>query len=184
MSFQRITIIGSMPSANSELTASRTSTSARFSSRWISLRAVEISDPLLNPFQRRLDLLGGGMQYLGERLGRLQRRLHAVAAELVGGLLGMVDHVVERHGEVMDVGAVHARSPATSHREPAQDLMGDPVALVLARAYLFAELARLGEHAEELPQQATRDVGVPAGLVEQGQQGRDLAADGGARAAP
>ena len=81
----------------------------------------------------------------------------------------MVDHVVERHREGMDVGDVHVHSPA-SLREPAQDLVGDPVALVLARAYLFAELARLGEHAEELPQQATRDVGVPAGLVEQGQQ--------------
>jgi len=43
MSFQRITIIGSMPVANSDATASRWSRSASFSSRWISTRCCDMS---------------------------------------------------------------------------------------------------------------------------------------------
>ena len=58
-------------------------------------------------------------EQLRDRLGLLHRRLDAVAAELVGGLLGEVDDVVERDRERVHVGGVEVGAAA---------LLGEPAA--------------------------------------------------------
>ena len=66
--------------------------------------------------------------------GLLHRRLDAVERELVGGLLGEVDDVVERAGERVHVGGVQvraARLPRSASRW--MDVVDDPVALLLAQ---------------------------------------------------
>ena len=132
MSFQRITIIGSMPLANSDATAARTIRSASFSSRWISTRCAASVVAVAQPAQRGDDLLGRAHEHVGHLLGLLHRRLDAVEPELVGGLLGEVDDVVERARQRVDVGGVEVRAPRRLLGEAAEDLVGDPVALVLA----------------------------------------------------
>jgi hypothetical protein len=60
-------------------------------------------------------------------LGLLHRRLDAVEGELVGGLLGEVDDVVERAGQGVDVVGVEVRPPAAALGEAVQDVVDDPV---------------------------------------------------------
>ena len=117
MSFQRITTIGSMPSANSDATASRTIRSASFSSRWISTRWAGVA-AVVQPGERGRELVGRADEHVGDLLRRLHRRLDAVAAELVGGLLGEVDDVVERAGQRVHVGRLGhgARAPTCGRR--------------------------------------------------------------------
>ena len=118
MSFQRISIIGSMPFANRPATAARWSRSASFSSRWISTRCGAKSAPLRSPRSAGGDLLGATDEHVGHLLRLLHRRLDAVEAELVGRLLGEVDDVVERARERVDVGGVQ-RARAGARCPPA-----------------------------------------------------------------
>ncbi len=60
----------------------------------------------------------------------VHRRLDLVQPEVVGDLLGVVDDVVERRGQREDVLAVDRRDERVV--EPVDDVVGDPVALVLA----------------------------------------------------
>ena len=106
-------------------------------------------------------LRGGQNEDVGELLGGLQRRLDAVAAELVGRLLGVVDDVVERDGERVDVGRVEVGA-APALREPLQDLVCDAIALVLVLADLLTEPAVVGEAVEQFAQQTARRVRVVA----------------------
>ena len=110
MSFQRITTIGSMPLTNSEAMPSRLIRSPSFSSRLISTRCGGRSAPVRSAAQRLGDLLGGADEHLGERVGLLHRRLDGVDAERVGGLLGVVDDVVERGRQQVAVGGVERRA--------------------------------------------------------------------------
>ena len=110
MSFQRITTIGSMPLTNSDATASRTIRSASFSSRWISTRCGPASLPSCSPREGGGELVGGAHEHVGDLLRGQHRGLDAVAAELVGGLLGEVDDVVERAGQRVHVGRLGHRA--------------------------------------------------------------------------
>ena len=83
-----------------------TSRSPSFSSRWISTRCGREVGAVAQPAQRRGDLLGARDEHVGDLLRLLHRRLDAVEHELVGGLLGVVDDVVERAGERVHVGGV------------------------------------------------------------------------------
>ena len=68
MSFQRITIIGSIPALKRSAMAARCSRSASFSSRWISTSCGRDVEPVAQPAQRGRDLLGGGDQHGRDRL--------------------------------------------------------------------------------------------------------------------
>ena len=109
MSFQRMTIIGSIPVANSEATAARTIRSASFSRRWISTSCWATVLAVAQPAQAVGHEVGGADEHLGHLLRLLHRRLDAVEPELVGGLLGVVDDVVERARQRVDVGGVEVR---------------------------------------------------------------------------
>jgi hypothetical protein len=113
------------------------------------------------------DLVGGIHQHLGELLRLVHRRLDAVQPELVGRLLGVVDDVVEGARQRMDVGRVEVAVAAAALGEPAEDLVGDAVALVLAVEHLAGELRPIGVLGEQVPQQARGVPDVAAGLLEQ-----------------
>ena len=110
MSFQRISIIGSMPFAKSEATAARTEPVA------LVLQPVDLDEvrrevgAVAQPAQRGGDVLGARDEHVGDLLRLLHRRLDAVEPELVGGLLGVVDDVVERARERVHVGRVERRA--------------------------------------------------------------------------
>ena len=77
----------------------------------------------------------------------LHRRLDLVEAEHVGGLLGVVDHVVQRRGQRVDVLAVER-----GHRggvELVEDVVGDPVALLLELLDLAAQARVVGPVAHQ-----------------------------------
>ena len=69
-------------------------------------------------------------QDVGQPLRLLHRRLDLVEAEVVGDLLGVVDDVVERGGQRVDVLAVDRGDEGLV--EAPDDVVGDPVALLLA----------------------------------------------------
>ena len=96
----------------------------------------------------------------------VHRRLDLVQAEVVGDLLGVVDDVVERRGEREDVLAVDRRDERVV--EAIDDVVGDPVALVLAVEDLVREvLARPGSLVEHRVQQIGGAHHVLPGLLEQ-----------------
>jgi hypothetical protein len=104
--------------------------------------------------QTRGDLLGRVDEHLGHLLRLLHRGLDAVEAELVGGLLGVVDDVVERAGERVHVGGLELGCAAPALGEPAEDRVGDAVAFVLAQQDLGRELGLLGIVREQVAEQA------------------------------
>ena len=157
MSFQRITTIGSVPCANSDATPSRSRRSPSFSRRWISTRCGASSSPVRRQRSACDDRLAGRDQHVGELDRLLHRRLDGVEAELGGGLLGVVDDVVERGREHVAVARVErpaAHAPAAV--EPVDDVVGDAVALALAGGDLLRERGVLGELREQLAQQHRR----------------------------
>ena len=115
-SFQRITTIGSMPVANSEATPSRLMPVA------LVLEAMDL-DEVRREVDGRCagsaaprDLLARADEHVGELERLLHRRLDAVEAERVGGLLGVVDDVVERRRELR--GRRRSRTAAGARRAP------------------------------------------------------------------
>ena len=117
--------------------------------------------------QRLGDLLGRRDQHVGHRDGLLHRRLDRVQPEVVGGLLGVVDDVVERRGQVVDVGRLERRPLAGALVQPVDDVVGDAVALLLALEDLAREVgAAVGEAVEHVAQQRARARDVRAGLLE------------------
>ena len=114
-------------------------------------------------------LARGQDEHLRDRLGLLHRRLDAVAAELVGGLLGEVDDVVERDRERVHVGGVEVGAAALLG-EAAEDLVGELVALLLARvdrAHLLRGVRHGGERVAQQPDSA---LGVDARALEELEQ--------------
>ena len=105
------------------------------------------------------------MQDRGQLLGLLHRRLDLVEAEVVGDLLGVVDDVVERRGELVDVLAVDRGDERLV--EALDDVVRDPVALLLADQDVARELAVLGELAQHLVEQLRGAQDVAAGLLEE-----------------
>ena len=170
MSFQRITIIGSMPATNRSAIAARWIRSPSFSSRWISTSCGPTSSPLRRPRRLRRDLLGGGDEHLGHRLRLLHRRLDGVERELVRGLLGEVDDVVERARQRVHVGRVQVRAPAPALRQPVQDVVDDPVALLLAQQDVALQAGLLREVRQQVAQQQRRALHVAPGLLKERQQ--------------
>ena len=79
--------------------------------------------------------------------GLVHRRLDAVEPELVGRLLGVIDDVVERAGERVDVGCIEV-GPALG--EPPQDVVRDAIAVVLALPNLNSQLGVLGIFCEQV----------------------------------
>ena len=172
MSFQRITTIGSMPPANSEATPSRCRRSPSFSRRWISTRCGAQLGARAQAAQRLRDLLAGADEHLGELDGLLHRRLDAVEAELRGGLLGVVDDVVERGRERVAVAGVErARAPPAAG-EPVDDVVGDAVAFLLADLQVLREGRVLGVVDEQVAQQQAAALHVAPGLLDQLHQRR------------
>src|SRR4051794_39790563 len=111
------------------------------------------------------DLAGRLVEDVRELLRLLERRLDLVEAEVVGDLLGVVDHVVERGRERVDVLAVDRRDEGLV--EPPDDVVGDPVPVLLADEDVAGELAALGERDEHVLEQARGAQDVAAGLLEE-----------------
>jgi hypothetical protein len=85
-----------------------------------------------------------------EDVGLLHRSLDREQAHEVGGLLDVVDDVVELRGERVEVGAVDALRRLDI--EPAKDLLGDPIPLLLRLQDVARHAGVLGpgvEHALE-----------------------------------
>ena len=133
--------------------------------------------PSRSAAQRARDLLGAQPTSTSAICcGLLHRRLDAVEAELVGGLLGVVDDVVERAGQRV------ARRPASSGARP--------VPLPLSRWMMSwamrspscsqsstsrGQVGALGVVGEQVAQQQRRALDVAPGLLEQVEQARDRA---------
>ena len=142
MSFQLITTIGSMPS-----TEQRRERLARDPVALV-LEPVDLDEVMVQlleaaqPRERLGDVAAGILQHAGQLQRLLHRGLDVVEPHEVGRLLGEVDDVVERRRERVDVLTVDRR-----HRravQPVDDVVGDPVALLLADQDLAAKPARVG----------------------------------------
>ena len=104
-------------------------------------------------------------QHVGQLLRLLHRRLDLVEAEEVGDLLDVVDDVVERGGQLVDVLAVDRGDERLV--EPPDDVVRDPVAVLLADQDVAGQLAALGVVREQPLEQLGRAQDVAAGLLEE-----------------
>src|SRR4051812_25010352 len=111
------------------------------------------------------DLAGGLVEHVGELLRLLERGLDLVEAEVVGDLLRVVDDVVERGGERVYVLAVDRRDEQLV--EAADDVVCDPVALLLADKDVAREVGVLGVAAQHLVEQVGCAQDVARRLLEQ-----------------
>src|SRR3954462_452637 len=122
---------------------------------------AEVAQP-----RHRLGQLAAALeQHVGEPLRLLERGLDLVEAEVVRDLLGVIDHVVERRGERVDVLAVDRGDEHLV--EAADDVVGDPVALLLADQDVAGEVGVVGEVAQHLIEQVGGALDVSGGLLEQ-----------------
>ena len=129
MSFQRITSIGSMRSSLKRPARALRATWSASSSICLIVRtsSAEPRRPL-SPPSSAASSLGRAHEQRAE-LDRLARRLlDAVEAEQLGGVLGLVGHLVDREHELDEVLAVVRRLEL---RVTAEELGREPVALVL-----------------------------------------------------
>ena len=165
MSFQRMTIIGSIPVSNSDASASRTLRSPSFSSRLISTVKWRMSPNVRRRGNRVVQLAAGVVEDPREVLRLVHRRLDAVQREVVGDLLDEVDDVVQRGGEVEDVLALDRRHERRV--EALDDVVRDPVALLLADHDLAGELAVVGPAVEHALEDVAGLDDVAPGLLEQ-----------------
>jgi len=118
------------------------------------------------------DVLGRTDQHLGDLLRLLHRRLDAVEPEAVAGLLGVVDDVVERARERVDVGGVDRRAPVALFGQPVQDVVGDAIALLLGQQEVAGQAGALRILREHVAQQQRRPLHVAPGLLEELEQHR------------
>ena len=110
MSFQRITTIGSMPSWKSEAIASRLDAVALVLEPVDLVREVrDVAEVAHAAGSPSATWRVASSRIVREPLRLLHRRLDAVEAEVVRGLLGQVDDVVERRAQLEDVLAVDRR---------------------------------------------------------------------------
>ena len=142
-SFQRITTIGSI-AAVEQRRHGFAGDPVAFVLEPVDLDRVVRDVPEPAQARDRLgDLAGGGVEHAGQLDRLVHRRLDLVQAEVVGDLLGVVDDVVERRGEREDVLAVDRRHERVV--EPIDDVVRDPVALVLAVEDLRGKLLAVRE---------------------------------------
>ena len=120
--------------------------------------------------QRLRDLLAGADEHLGELDRLLHRRLDAVQAELRGGLLGVVDDVVERGRERVAVAGVERRPHPPAPGQPVDDVVGDAIAFLLADLQVLRERGVLGVLGEQVAQQQPAALHVAPGLLDEGHQ--------------
>jgi len=114
---------------------------------------------------RLRDLPRSRVQHARQVLGLHHGRLDFVEPEIIRDLLREVDHVVERRGELVDVLAVDRRHERLV--EALDDVVGDPVAVLLADQDVARQLITLGVLREQLLEQCRGPKDVPARLLEQ-----------------
>ena len=115
------------------------------------------------------DLLAGSDEYVGEIDRSLHRRLDGVEPEGVRNLLGFVDDVVERGREPVAVARIEWRAHATAV-EPMDQVVRDPVALLLAEPQVLRQRRPLRVVGQEIAQEQRSALHVAAGFLEQPQQ--------------
>src|SRR2546421_165645 len=118
-----------------------------------------------HPRHRVGDLARGLQQDVREPLPLDHRSLDLVEAHVVGDLLGVVDDVVERRGQLVDVLAVDRGDEGLV--EALDDVVGDPVALLLADQDVPRQVGALRVVAEHLVQEVGRAHDVARRLLEQ-----------------
>ena len=165
MSFQRMTTSGSMPASNSDAMASRLTRSPSFSRRLTSHRVVRDRRERAQPRHGLGDLARRLQEDVGQALGLLHRRLDLVEAEVVGHLVDEVDDVVEVADELEDVLAVDRRHERRV--QPLMDVVGDPVALLLADHDVPRQVGPIGVVGQHLIQQVGTVHHVGGGLLEE-----------------
>ena len=126
-----------------------------------------VGDVLLRsqPRQRLGDLATGLVQDLGQLDRLVHRRLDAVEAEEVGDLLGEVQDVVEARRQREDVLAVDRRDERRV--ELVDDVVGDPVALLLGEQDLPGQVRPLRPALQHLLEHAGGLHDVRGGLLEE-----------------
>ena len=165
MSFQRITTIGSIPVVEQRRDGLADDPVA------VVLQPVQLDRVVRDvpePAQPRhglRDLARRRVEHPREVLRLRHRRLDLVQPEVVGDLLGEVDHVVERGGQLVDVLAVDRRHEGLV--EALDDVVRDPVALLLADQDLARELVALGVLLQQLLEQSDGALDVPARFLEE-----------------
>src|SRR6187397_2585584 len=110
----------------------------------VAVEALQLAQ-VLEPFGK---LLAGAHQHLGQRLRLRHRRFDLVQAEQVSGFLGEVDDVVHPRRQPVDVLAVERRHEGRV--EPLDDVVSDPVALLLGLEDLPRQVAAVGPPAHHL----------------------------------
>src|SRR5215208_1779146 len=111
------------------------------------------------------DLTAGRHKHLGQPHRLLHGSLDLVEDEEVGGLLGEVDDIVQRGGQAVDVLSIDRGHEGLI--EALDDVVGDPVALLLGDEDLPGEPALLREVADHLQEEIRRPHDVPRGLLEE-----------------
>ena len=111
--------------------------------------------------------------------GLRHRRLDLVEAEEVGRLLGEVDDVVHLRRQAVDVLAVDRRDEGRV--EALDDVVGDPVALLLGLEDLAREAPVVGPGVHHLVEQARGVQRVLARLDEEVEEGAVAGQEGEAR---
>src|SRR3954470_16320300 len=139
------------------------------------LEPVDLDPVLVEVLERRQvlqphrQLLAGGDEDFGQRRRLLHRRLDLVEAEEVGGLLGEVDDVVHLRRQRVDVLAVDRGDEGRV--QPFDDLVGDPVTLLLCQEDLPREVFALGPGVHHLVEQLGGANRVLPGLDEEVEEG-------------
>ena len=175
MSFQRITTIGSMPLANSEATASRLEPVA------LVLEPVDLDEVRARGRRRCAAPRSASRDLARQRLTRTSAICDRPAPsaprprsrpEPVGGLLGVVDDVVERGGERVAVG--RGRSAGAGPRADRRWMMSWVIrSPSCSQSYELArELGALRVVARARRAGAGRALDVAPGLLEQIEHGR------------
>ncbi len=119
--------------------------------------------------ERTAELLAALHQDVGHFLRLLHRRLDPVQPQEIGDLLDVVDDVVELGGEVVDVLAVERGDERRLHS--LDDVVGDPVALLLGLEDVAREPTVVGPLVEHLLEQPCGAQGVFPRLDEEVEEG-------------
>ena len=108
-------------------------------------------------------------QDVRELLRLRHRRLDPVEPERVGHLLGVVDDVVDRVGERVDLGRRERRLDPVLV-QPVKDVVGEPIAVLLLLQDLAREVAPLGVVREELVEGLRGPARIAGGFLDQVEQ--------------
>ncbi len=117
--------------------------------------------------QRPGHLDRGAHEHVAQRDGLLHRGLDRVEPQHVGGLLEVVDDVVDRRGQAQPLPRVEGQVGARAPAQAVDQLAGDAVALVLAVLDVPGELGPLGEAGQQLTGQPGAALDLAAERVEE-----------------